>query len=67
MCRQDSASVADICALNFTLGERFAAAVAEVCQEAGVDLGELDLIGSHGQTIWHIPGVPAHCRSVSRQ
>ncbi|WP_371376079.1 anhydro-N-acetylmuramic acid kinase [Sporomusa aerivorans] len=56
VCRQDSASVADICALNFTLGERFAAAVAEVCQEAGVDLGELDLIGSHGQTIWHIPG-----------
>lgn len=56
VCRPDSSTAADICALNFRLGERFAETVLALCREAGVAAGELDLIGSHGQTIWHIPG-----------
>ena len=55
-CRSETSNIEMICSLNFALGERFADAVTEVCQENGVDISELDLIGSHGQTIWHQPG-----------
>lgn len=55
-CRRETSNVEMICSLNFALGQRFADAVTEVCQENGVDVSDLDLIGSHGQTIWHQPG-----------
>ncbi len=37
------------------LGEEFAAAALSVCRKAGVPSEEVDLIGSHGQTILHLP------------
>jgi len=37
------------------LGEWFAEAALAVCEQAGVAPAGVDLIGSHGQTIWHIP------------
>ncbi len=44
-----------ICSLNFKLGYAFADAVKKVCQEAGFSLEQIDVIGSHGQTIYHQP------------
>jgi anhydro-N-acetylmuramic acid kinase len=44
---------ADLCRANFRLAEVFAAAVQQVAADAGIPLASLDLIGSHGQTIWH--------------
>jgi anhydro-N-acetylmuramic acid kinase len=41
--------------LHAHLGEWFAEAVLGVCRSAGVELRDLDLIGSHGQTLWHQP------------
>lgn len=41
--------------LNFLLGELFAKACLEVCKVAGVSPGEIDFVGSHGQTIFHQP------------
>ena len=41
--------------MNFKLGLCFANAVKEVCKEANFSLEQLDLIGSHGQTIYHQP------------
>lgn len=55
-CQRDTSDVERICSLNFDLGELFASAVIEVCRENSVALADLDLIGSHGQTIWHHPG-----------
>jgi len=46
-----------ICHLNFLLGELFAQAVKEVCKQSNTPLSEIDLIGSHGQTIHHLPQV----------
>ena len=49
---------ATLCRLDASLGEWFASAVEELCESAGVMIGDLAAIGSHGQTVWHIP--PAH-------
>lgn len=44
-----------LCRLDASLGEWFASAVGDVCVKAGVEASELAAIGSHGQTLWHIP------------
>ena len=51
----ENASAKDICHMNFLLGELFANAAIAISKKAGVTLEEIDLIGSHGQTIYHIP------------
>ncbi len=44
-----------LCRVHADLGEWFAAAVLQLCQRAGVAPADVDLVGSHGQTIWHEP------------
>ena len=56
LCRPESARLDDICHYNFVLGEVFADAVLKLCSKSGISLGSIDLIGSHGQTIYHQPG-----------
>jgi len=48
-------SVDKVARLNFYLGELFAEAANKLLAEAGVGAGEVDYIGSHGQTIQHLP------------
>jgi anhydro-N-acetylmuramic acid kinase len=52
-----SSSVEEITRLNFLLGELFADAAACVVESAGYSLSNVDLIGSHGQTIHHLPNI----------
>ena len=49
------ASAADFCRMNFLLGELFCEAGETLCAQTGTKLSDIDLIGSHGQTFWHIP------------
>jgi len=44
-----------ICQLNFLIGDLFAKAAIGVVKKAGYKMKDIDLIGSHGQTIYHIP------------
>jgi len=53
-------SVRDLTRLNVRLASLYADAVDRVVVEAGRDRDELDLIGSHGQTVQHLPE-PADC------
>jgi anhydro-N-acetylmuramic acid kinase len=55
LCRPESARLNDICHYNFVLGEVFAEAVLKLCSKSGISIGSIDLIGSHGQTIYHQP------------
>ena len=48
-------SIEQLCWLNFVIGEYFSLAAVEVVKSANLDLKEIDLIGSHGQTIYHLP------------
>ena len=48
-------STRQVCELNVLLGEVFAQAAHAVAENAGVPLAEVDLIASHGQTVWHQP------------
>jgi anhydro-N-acetylmuramic acid kinase len=41
--------------LNMLIGHLFAEAADGIIVEAGLDPGEIDLVGSHGQTVWHQP------------
>lgn len=54
-CCQNNANVAQVCSLNFELGELFAKAAQAVCLQYGIETTQLDYIASHGQTIYHIP------------
>jgi anhydro-N-acetylmuramic acid kinase len=47
--------VADICEMNVLIGEWFAEATLSVIRECGLTPSDVHLIGSHGQTIYHIP------------
>jgi len=51
-----------ICRGNVFLGELFAQAAIAIAREAGVPMGKIALIGSHGQTIEHLPEPAVMCR-----
>ncbi len=50
-----SGTVADICHLNAVLGELFARAACDVMRRARLTPRQVGLIGSHGQTVHHLP------------
>ncbi|MEN1936139.1 anhydro-N-acetylmuramic acid kinase AnmK [Paenibacillus sp. 102] len=51
----ENSNVKLICSLNFKLGQCFADAVKIVCKQSNFPIEQLDLIGSHGQTVYHHP------------
>lgn len=51
----ETGSVDLLCRLNVALGEIFADAALAVARQAGIAMTTVDLIGSHGQTIQHLP------------
>ncbi len=58
LCQPDTSRVDDICEMNFYIGYLFAEAVKQTLQKNRIHTSDIDLIGSHGQTIYHLPGAP---------
>lgn len=54
-CSPETGTVDKVCQLNFYLGKLFADAAKSIANKAHIPLTEIDLIGSHGQTIYHLP------------
>jgi len=53
--RPQTARIDDLCHANFAVGEVFADAVIRLCRESRIPLASIDLVGSHGQTVYHMP------------
>lgn len=45
----------ELCRLNFRVGWTFARAAKHLLKECGVPARDVDLVGSHGQTVAHLP------------
>ena len=41
--------------LSVLLGQLYAEACLALCEKAGLQPGDIDLVGTHGQTLWHVP------------
>jgi anhydro-N-acetylmuramic acid kinase len=53
--------------LDAALGEHFAAAVLELLAGARVDRGRVDAVGSHGQTVRHVPRLQGDGQALTLQ
>jgi len=54
--RLSSACAGEIAALKRRLAEFYVCCVSEVLESAPVDPATIDILGSHGQTVYHSPG-----------
>lgn len=45
----------ELCLLGALLGSLYADACLALCEKAGISPGRIDLVGTHGQTVFHIP------------
>jgi len=51
----ETRSAGDFCRLDHALGDAFAQAALGVMEGAGLGPGDVDLVGTHGQTVYHDP------------
>ena len=59
----ETARVDEICEMNFVLGKLFAESTLVVLEKNGIAPTQVDLIGSHGQTIHHMPSAQSTQRA----
>ncbi len=64
LVNEKTGRVNQVCRLNVRLAEKFAELVFALLEKAGMEAAEVDLIGSHGQTIYHEVNDRAHPASL---
>ncbi|NQS89346.1 anhydro-N-acetylmuramic acid kinase, partial [Patescibacteria group bacterium] len=58
---EEDISIKDVARLNYAIGKNFAYSAKKICYESGKKLEDVDFIGSHGQTIIHLPEETDFC------
>jgi len=58
---EDAVKLKDITRLNFAIGKCFADSAKKICEKANIKINRVDLIGSHGQTVTHLPEETNFC------
>ena len=56
----------DLCLFSFLLGQLSLEACLAVCEQAGVRPDQIDLVGSHGQTLYHVPAAEEYAGQAVR-
>lgn len=64
MCRGNAGGAKDVCLLGTHLGRLYTAAVRELLKTTGTE--KVDLIGCHGQTVYHIPDETEYLNTTIR-
>ena len=64
ICTGSSGGTREVCLLGTHLGRLYARAVRQLLQETGAE--SVDLIGCHGQTVYHIPEETAYLNTSLR-
>jgi anhydro-N-acetylmuramic acid kinase len=52
-CDRQTSRIDQIAQLNVDIAEAFVIAINAFCEQHQINLADVDLIGSHGQTVWH--------------
>ncbi|MFT4416251.1 anhydro-N-acetylmuramic acid kinase [Fredinandcohnia humi] len=66
LCDPKQACIEEISLMNMLLGEQFAEAAKKVVREASLEMKDITLISSHGQTIFHQPeGIQAEGYTIT--
>ena len=47
--------ISDISEMSFSLMHAYADCISRLCLSTGISLADVDIIGIHGQTVWHAP------------
>lgn len=55
ICDDETGTVDEVTRMNVALAEVFADAARDAWREGGFEKADVDLVASHGQSIWHIP------------
>ena len=55
----ETSRIDTLCAANVRLARHYVEAIHAACHEHGIPSSEIDLIGSHGQTVHHLPDAGA--------
>lgn len=45
----------EVCQMSFLLGELYAEACLQLCAETNTEPSDIDFVGCHGQTVYHLP------------
>lgn len=55
LCDDETGTVDEVCRANVALAEAFADAAEAAWREAGFERDDVNVVASHGQTVWHVP------------
>ena len=57
----ENISIKDVSQMNFALARLYSDALINLCLAENINIKEIDVLGVHGQTVWHNPEAESFC------